>query len=247
MHNLVIDIGNTKSKVSVFKEKELLYYQSVPTPETDFILQLIQEFTIECSIVSNVGPDLPQLTRLLKEKTRYIEFSTRNNPGINNHYKTHDTLGLDRWANVIALHKLFPGNNSFVIDAGTCITYDLLHTNAAYYGGSISPGIQMRFASLNHYTGRLPLVSWNDVEAIPVGTDTISAIQAGVLGGVVQEIEGFIAAQNKNNKDLQVVLTGGDGAFLWKQLKNSIFAAQIIHDPYLVLKGLNEVIAFEYV
>jgi type III pantothenate kinase len=247
MHNLVIDIGNTKSKVSVFKEKELLYYQAVPRPEPDFILQLIHEFDIAGSIVSNVSTDLPELTQLLEEKTRYIEFSTRKNPGIKNHYKTRDTLGLDRWANVIALHRLFPGNNSFVIDAGTCVTYDLLNADSEYYGGSISPGIQMRFASLNHYTGKLPLVSWNDVEVIPEGTDTSSAIQAGVLGGIVQEIEGFIAAQNKNNKDLQVVLTGGDGGFLWKQLKNSIFAAHITHDPYLVLKGLNEVIAFEYV
>jgi type III pantothenate kinase len=247
MHNLVIDIGNTKSKVSVFKEKELLYYQAVPKPETAIILELIQEFGVDGSIVSNVGTDRTDLTNLLKEKTRYIEFSTGKNPGIRNAYKTPLTLGLDRWANVIALNRLFPERNCFVIDAGTCITYDLLNMEAEYYGGSISPGIQMRFSSLNHYTGRLPLVSWDAVDVIPEGTDTNSAIQAGVLGGVVYEIEGFIATHNKINKDLQVVLTGGDGGFLWNQLKNSIFAAQIIHDPYLVLKGLNEVIAFEYV
>ena len=86
-----------------------------------------------------------------------------------------------------------------------------------------------------------------DQVEIPEGTDTISAIKNGVLQGVINEVEGFISHYNKENKGLTVLLTGGDAAFLLEQLKNSIFAPQIIHDPYLVLKGLNEVIAFEYV
>jgi type III pantothenate kinase len=247
MHNLVIDIGNSKSKISVFKEKELLFYQSVPQLEAQVVKDLITEFDISRSIVSNVAMTNPALTSLLREKTHYIEFSTTKNTGILNHYKTSATLGLDRWANVIAAHQLFPGQNCFIVDAGTCITYDVLDSNGAYFGGSISPGINMRFAALHHYTGRLPLVEWDAEENIPEGRDTKSAIQSGVLQGVINEIDGFIAIENNNKIDLQVVITGGDAGFLWKQLKNSIFAPQIIHDPYLVLKGLNEVIAFEYV
>ena len=247
MHNLVIDIGNTKSKIAVFEEKELLYYQSVQEPDEQFIYSLISEFDISRSIISNVAGKYAGLTTILKDKTDYVEFSTANNTGIKNHYKTSTTLGLDRWANVIAAHQLFSGQNCFVVDSGTCITYDLLNSEAEYFGGSISPGIQMRFAALHHYTGKLPLVSWAGDEEIPEGTDTNTAIQSGVLFGVLHEIEGFIAGQDKKNKKLQVVLTGGDAGFLWKQLKNSIFAPQIIYDPYLVLKGLNEVIAFEYV
>jgi type III pantothenate kinase len=247
MHNLVIDIGNTKSKISVFKEKELLYYQAVPELKPQIVKDLITEFEISRSIVSNVAKTNPALTSLLREKTNYIEFSTAKNTGILNHYETSATLGLDRWANVIAAHQLFPGQNCFITDAGTCITYDLLNSNGAYFGGSISPGINMRFAALHHYTGRLPLVEWDAEEEIPKGRDTKSAIQSGVLQGVINEIDGFIAIENSNKIDLQVVITGGDAGFLWKQLKNSIFAPQIIHDPYLVLKGLNEVIAFEYV
>jgi type III pantothenate kinase len=53
---------------------------------------------------------------------------------------------------------------------------------------------------------------------------------------------GYISEANKENRDLKVIITGGDADFLNKQLKNSIFASQIIHEPYLVLKGLNEVI-----
>ncbi|RZK23354.1 MAG: type III pantothenate kinase, partial [Flavobacterium sp.] len=136
----------------------------------------------------------------------------------------------------------------FIIDAGTCITYDLLNSDSVYFGGSISPGIGMRFAALNFYTKRLPLVDWNTSETqIPEGTDTITAIKNGVLRGIVNEVEGNIAIENKINNGLRVLITGGDATFLLEQLKNSIFAPQITHDPYLVLKGLNEVIAFEYV
>jgi type III pantothenate kinase len=247
MHNLVIDIGNSKSKISVFKEKELLFYQAVAEIEEQLILDLILEFQVKNAIVSDVAAGHTDIVELLKLNTNYIQFSTSKNTGINNFYQSKATLGLDRWANVIAAHRLYPGQNCFVIDSGTCITYDLLSAEAAYYGGSISMGVQMRFAALHHYTGRLPLVSWDPDAVIPEGNNTNNAILSGVLQGVINEVEGFIALQNKTNKDLKVVITGGDGAFLLKQLKNSIFAPQITHDPYLVLKGLNEVIAFEYV
>jgi type III pantothenate kinase len=247
MHNLVIDIGNSKSKISIFKEKELLFYKAVDALEEQLILDLIGKFQVKNAIVSDVASGHANIIELLKVKTSYIPFSTSKNTGINNFYQSKATLGLDRWANVIAVHQLYPGHNCFVIDAGTCITYDLLNSAASYYGGSISMGIQMRFAALNHFTGRLPLVDWDRDADIPAGDNTSNAIRSGVLQGVIKEVEGFIALQNETNKDLKVVITGGDGAFLLKQLKNSIFAPQITHDPYLVLKGLNEVIAFEYV
>lgn len=247
MHNLVVDIGNSKSKISVFNEKELLFYQAVAGIEEQLILDLILEFQVKNAIVSDVAAGHANIVELLKLNTNYIQFSTDKNTGIKNFYQSKATLGLDRWANVIAAHRLYPGQNCFVIDAGTCITYDLLSSESAYHGGSISPGIQMRFAALNHYTGRLPLVNWDPEADIPEGNNTSNAILSGVLQGLNKEVEGFIALQNKTNKDLKVVITGGDGAFLLKQLKNSIFAPQIIYDPYLVLKGLNEVIAFEYV
>src|SRR5690606_13971781 len=133
--------------------------------------------------------------------------------------------------------------NTLMIDAGTCITYDVLTAQDEYLGGSISLGLNMRFKALNHYTGRLPLVAWDkEQDFIEEGTDTETAIKRGVLQGALNEIEGFIALEHKKNKDLKVILTGGDSLFLNKQLKNSIFAAYIIHEPYWVLKGLNEVI-----
>ena len=247
MHNLVIDIGNTNSKLAIFDQKVLVYYHVLKEIEPVWLMGLIKEYEVVSSSVSIVRKDLQEIIDVLRLNTNYIPFSTRVNTGIKNYYETITTLGLDRWAKVIAAYSCYPGKSCLMIDAGTCITYDLLNGGNEYFGGSISLGIDMRFKALHHFTGRLPLVEWEPEAGIPSGTDTDSAIKNGVLQGVINEVEGFISSYNKENIGLTVLLTGGNAAFLLEQLKNSIFAPQIIHDPYLVLKGLNEVIAFEYV
>ncbi|WP_222535501.1 type III pantothenate kinase [Pedobacter polysacchareus] len=248
MHNLVIDIGNTNSKIAVLEDRAIVHTQAFKQLDPEVLMDLIEKYQVTCATISSVGPELEEVIALLKNNTVYIPFSTAVNTGIKNYYQTLATLGLDRWAKIIAANHYYKGKNCFIIDAGTCITYDLLNAQSEYFGGSISLGIDMRFQALNHYTGRLPLVTWDrEAGTVPDGTDTTTAIQNGVLQGVINEVEGFIAQQNNKNNDLTVLITGGNAAFLLKQLKNSIFAPQIIHDPYLVIKGLNEVIAFEYV
>jgi len=251
MHNLVIDIGNTNSKLAVFNGKTLVEYQSLRQITPSLLTDLIKQYEVVNSMISSVDrvdQEFKEAVDVLKSDTNYIPFSTKSNTGIKNHYQSIVTLGLDRWAKVIAAKSYYPGKNCLMIDAGTCITYDLLNSEAEYYGGSISLGLTMRFEALHHFTGRLPLVSWDNKQIeVPEGRDTISAIKNGVLQGAIHEVEGFIASYNNKNTGLTVLLTGGNAAFLLEQLKNSIFAPQIIHDPYLVLKGLNEVIAFEYV
>lgn len=243
MRNLVIDIGNTFSKLAVFEQKELIHFQQFEKVAEKEILKLITEYQIESSTVSSVSNNIENVEKLLKKHTNYIRFTTEITGKINSYYESPKTLGLDRWAKVIAAHCLYQGVNNLMIDAGTCITYDVLTADDEYFGGSISLGLNMRFKALNHYTGRLPLIEWKKMQdEIEEGTNTENAIKRGVLQGALNEIEGFIALEHKRNKNLKVILTGGDSLFLTKQLKNSIFAAQITHEPYLVLKGLNEVI-----
>jgi type III pantothenate kinase len=243
MHNLVIDIGNTYSKLAVFDQKELIYFEQLGKIDQPYLIEIIAKYKVENATISSVRDNIGEIERLLKEKLNYTRFTTAITSGVKNNYKSPETLGLDRWAKVIAAHCLYRGINCLMIDAGTCITYDLLNAQNEYFGGSISLGLNMRFKALNHYTERLPLVQWDkSEEEIPLGADTETSIKNGVLQGALNEVEGFIQQANRENKELKVILTGGDAVFLNKQLKNSIFAAQIIHEPYLVLKGLNEVI-----
>jgi type III pantothenate kinase len=248
MHNLVIDIGNTNHKLAIFSGRDLVHFQYTKEISSAVVDELIAKFNVNASSILSVGKEHEELVSLLKRKTKFHPFGTTLQLNVKNYYKTPETLGLDRWAKVLATSQEYPGKACFIIDSGTCITYDLINSESEYFGGSISPGVGMRFAALNLYTNRLPLLEWNPMDTeIPAGVDTVTAIRNGVLQGIVNEVEGNISIQNKINKGLRVLITGGDATFLLEQLKNSIFAPQIIHDPYLVLKGLNEVIAFEYV
>ncbi len=242
MHNLVIDIGNTNTKLAVFNAKALVHYERVAFLTLAHVKEVIATYHVQNFTISSVNTEVKEIVDFLKDELNYFPFSTSLQTGVVNKYQTLATLGLDRWAKVIAAHYLYTHKNCLMIDAGTCITYDTLTAAGEYFGGSISPGIRMRFEALHHYTGKLPFIKWDRAINIPEGTTTENAIKNGVLRGIVNEIEGFITFENKKNADLLVLLTGGDADFLMEQLKNSIFASQITHDPYLVLKGLNEVI-----
>jgi type III pantothenate kinase len=157
---------------------------------------------------------------------------------VNSKYISMESLGMDRLSAVIGAGCIFPKKNILVFDAGTCLTIDCLDSNMNYLGGRISPGLSMRFQALNNFTDKLPLLS-SSKGAKFIGNDTNSSIIAGVQNGIIAEVSNFISDYTKQNKDIIVVFTGGDCFFFEKELKISIFA-----DPFLVLKGLNEILDF---
>ena len=156
-----------------------------------------------------------------------------------NGYESKHTLGYDRLANAVGAAAQFPDEHVVIVDSGTCLKIDFIHANRGFLGGSISPGLQMRFRSLNTFTDNLPLV-----EEAPCnsnwGGNTNDSILVGVVQGMRAEIEGRIGKLNSEFPDLKVVLTGGD-LETFKSLdipqKSSIFA-----DNFLTLKGLNEIL-----
>ena len=113
-----------------------------------------------------------------------------------------------------------------------------LTANNEYLGGAISPGIQMRYTSLNNLTANLPLLEPKLPKAI-IGNTTKRAIHSGVVLGLIHEIDGVIEAYEQEFTDLTVILTGGNANFLSKQLKSSIFA-----NSNFLLEGLNYILQF---
>lgn len=151
-------------------------------------------------------------------------------------YATPETLGADRIAAVAGASKLFPGENVLAIDLGTCITYDFITMQNIYKGGAISPGINMRFKAMKHFTARLPKLPVPDNLPDITGDSTRSCMESGVLNGVSFEIEGMVAAYKKFG-EIKIILTGGDAFIFEKKFKEYIFAA-----PDLVLIGLNVIL-----
>ena len=188
-------------------------------------------------ILSSVKPYDEKLKRVLSEEfDQFIELDHHTALPIGNLYETPETLGKDRIAAAVGANELFPDQNLLIIDAGTAITYDLVSEKNQFIGGNISPGLEMRFKALNHFTGKLPLVNYSD-DFEPVGRNTIDAIRAGVQNGILFEIAQTIDLFNRNYQNLHIIMTGGDSYFFDKKLNYSIFV-----NFNLTLIGLNRIL-----
>jgi type III pantothenate kinase len=120
-----------------------------------------------------------------------------------------------------------------VINAGTCITYDLVNCENEYLGGAISPGTTIRFKALHTFTDKLPLIE-NSMPPTIVGKTTQECILSGVMNGALAEMDGMIDFFRSQYPDLKIILSGGDAKYFDNRLKNSTFAF-----PNIVLNGLN--------
>lgn len=238
MINLVIDIGNTRTKLALFNQHDLMF--SVPIEQlTVNHLQMLKDEHIQLNqaILSSVKPVDEELIRFLSQNFQlFIELDHHTPLPIENLYETPETLGKDRIAAAVGANELFPGQNILIIDAGTAITYDVVSEKNEFLGGNISPGLQMRFKALNQFTGKLPLINYSD-EFQLIGRNTEEAIRAGVQNGILYEIERTIETFNRNYENLQIVMTGGDSIFFDKKLNYSIF----VHFN-LTLIGLNRIL-----
>ena len=238
--NLVLDVGNSYLKMAVFNnnklhQRELLKANINLASFLKTIKSMPDIINVFVSSVSELNVDI---YTYLNYNYKLIKLNNQLKFPFENCYHTPNSLGGDRLALAAAASFYYPNKNVLIIDAGTCITYDLINASNQYLGGGISPGIAMRYKSLNYFTSRLPLLdSKNDSELI--GTDTNRSIESGVINGVISEIDGIISQYMMEFDDLTVVLTGGDSEFLSMQLKNSIFA-----NSNFLLEGLNYLLQF---
>jgi type III pantothenate kinase len=238
--NLVIDVGNSLVKLAVFEETKILLKKTI---KLDFILKhvdlLRKEYkSLNKAIISSVGKLKKSDIEYIKKHFDLLILDASTKVPFKNSYQTPKTLGMDRVALVSASVQQYPKNNVLIIDAGTCITYDFITIQNEYLGGAISPGIRMRYQSLNNLTAKLPLLETEEPKNI-IGNSTNNSIHSGVIFGVLKEMDGIIEEYRLKYKDLTVILTGGDANFLSKQLKSSIFA-----NSYFLLEGLNFILQF---
>ena len=239
--NLIIEQGNTLTKIALFEEGRLVdtYAYKNRVFEPSLVGALLERYPCTGGILSTVIERDEALLALLRAKlAAFYVLDERMALPIRIGYQTPHTLGKDRIAAVVGAQCLRPGVDVLVIDAGTAITYELLEASGLYVGGNISPGMTTRFRALHQFTQKLPLVS--EPEEVPcVGVSTESAIQAGVVNGIVLEMDGYIDLLRLKYPGLLVFLTGGHSFYFERRLKNCIFA-----DINLVLIGLNRILEY---
>lgn len=239
MTNLAIDIGNTQLKIGVFQEEKLIFKEEQEISSSLSVLEeVLKTYTFQNILVAASGNSEKVVTLLHNKGLSFKILDHTTGIPFKNGYETPKTLGVDRVALVAAAVKQYPGCNALVIDAGSCVTYDFKNNKEEYLGGSISPGLAMRFKALHHFTAKLPLLAASNIPNF-IGKNTEDAIKSGVILGISTEINAIIDWYKESYPELMVILTGGDAHFLSKTLKNGIFA----HSNFL-LEGLDYIMVF---
>jgi type III pantothenate kinase len=248
--NLIIDIGNTRTKLALFEKNNLIEKANVDVLTLDALSDMMKGRNIEAVIMCVSGQNTEGVEVWLRENYFFIKLNHETPLPIENEYDTPQTLGKDRLASAVAAHFLYPKKNCLIIDGGTALTFNLLTEKGAFVGGNITAGLKMRLKALHHFTAKLPLLERNTegpaysgiggTENDLIGKNTNDAILKGVQIGILSEIEGFIHRFKEKQNNIQVILTGGDGLFF----KNNLQLTHTTHEPNLVLMGLNQILNY---
>ncbi len=233
MINIAVDVGNSMIKVGIFDDVNL---------KQKLLLKNFQELEPVISdphdhiIVSSVKDGPEEILNRSAATGKKIKLTPETLLPIKVNYATPNSLGVDRLAGVCGALQLFPDQDCLIIDMGTCINYELLDREGVYWGGLISPGVNIRFEAIHTLTARLPLIQAT-MEPDLIGNSTPGCMQSGVMNGILEEVKGIMARLKIKYPNLRVIMCGGDYRFFENQLKPSIFAA-----PELVLLGLNRIL-----
>ena len=240
MLNLLIDSGNTRLKAAFSNEENVI--QEIQELRTiDGLKNMISNKEVRRGLISDVAGKYEQIESILLENNiQCLRCNSKIKLPFQSNYSTPKTLGDDRIAAVAAASMDFKNQNVLVIDAGTCITYDFINSEGVYLGGAISPGLKMRFLSLNTFTSNLPLIEMDEFREIEYsGKSTKDSILSGVFNGLNGEIQSFINNYYNKVDSLVVLLGGGDRKYFESKLKGNIFARE-----NLILEGLNSIFSF---
>ena len=234
---LTIDIGNTRVKLAAMASDQIYARWECPLVDLEKMLgKLILEEAHHFEKIGwiSVGKEINIASwtfwETLETRPQLVAINRHTQWPIPHQYDTPETLGTDRIVAVIGALQMVEARPVLVIDAGTAITYDCARADGTYLGGAIGPGMSMRFKALHEFTARLPLIESSETVDL-IGKSTTTSIQSGVVQAMTAEISGMIEAyRTQLGADLVVFLTGGDGPFFEKRLKNINFAtSSIIH------------------
>jgi type III pantothenate kinase len=236
--NLVVDIGNTTTKLALLQEGKIIIQSRFDQLSEHSLNEFLSGRKPGKTIISSVKEIPGVLMDFAESCTGMVHIlSPLSKFPFKIGYKTPETLGPDRIAAVAGAYYHYHGTDSMVIDAGTAITFEFLE-GSVYTGGNISPGIDTRFRALHDFTEKLPLLKGSRKFSFP-GSDTYEAIIAGVVSGVIFEINEYIRTFEEKHSNSVVILTGGDGDFL----KDKI-SGKVSFMPDIVADGLNFILEY---
>jgi type III pantothenate kinase len=229
---LCFDFGNTRLKCAVFNNDEIKDVITLADDSDETIKNLISTYKPNKSILSSVINHNIEIENILSAKTKFHKLTHQSKLSFTAPVGKPETIGADRLALIAAAVYFYPDKHNLIIGLGSCITYNFVNKFHEFLGGSISPGLEMRFKAMHEFTAKLPLIK-ADSNFPLVGYDTKTNLLSGVILGMRKEIDGTIEEYALRYSNFNVHLTGGDMGFFVPHLKNKIFAS-----PHLIYKGL---------
>lgn len=239
--NLCIDIGNTLIKCALFDGDTISKNEIFEQHEDTEILKWIQSLSFHKFIFSTVKKKKATWLEKINSDVPSTQLSTKLKLPIDiSNYHSSATMGTDRIAAMAGAVNVIPDCDLFIVNAGTCVTYDLVTKSKVFIGGNIAPGLHMRLKAMHDYTDALPLVNKIIEEPGFLGSGTESALFYGAYEGIALEIEGYFQKISQDYPSVKCIITGGNSSSLVNRLKIDIFA-----EPFLVLKGLNTILNYQ--
>lgn len=232
MITICLDFGNTRKKCAVFSDDILIEVIVLENNLEDEIQIILDKHKPSFSILSSVINHSLNVEEILLKKTNFHKLNYQSKLPISTPVGKPETIGADRLAMSCATVNLFSYQHNLVIGLGSCITYNFINKFNEFIGGSISPGMQMRFKAMNDYTNLLPIIKAEHQFPL-IGFDTKTNLLSGVLYGLAKEIDGIINLYKEKYNNLNVIITGGDADFFSKHIIN-----KINYEPELIFKGL---------
>lgn len=253
---LAIDIGNTHTVAGVFERDVLRADWRVSSDHhrtMDEAGSQLRQFLTDGGFAVNAITDIgissvvPNLTDIYDQMAKKyfglapVIIDSRLDLGFAIRYKDPSAVGADRLCNAVAGFARH-GGPLIIVDFGTATTYDVVGSNGDYLGGVIAPGIETSAADLHRRAAKLPKVELHLPSTI-IGTDTVASMQAGILYGAIDALEGMIgrlqeAIRKSEGRTAAVIATGGFSSFIQKQ--TTVIKAV---EPALVLEGVRMIVA----
>ena len=190
---LAIDIGNTSAKYAVINDNcEILLFERLKDCWKKAFDSIFKKgYEINSIYVSNVAGLQPELEDVIHSSNIKADWLSWDSPIGKKWLKNiPEGYGADRLAADIGAIAACPNSPLLVVDAGTCITYDVIDSKHTILGGSITPGIALRLRAMHEHTAALPLYEPEGFSPI-IGTDIEGALRGGCANGVRWEIEGY--------------------------------------------------------
>ncbi|HEX2999465.1 MAG TPA: type III pantothenate kinase [Armatimonadota bacterium] len=247
---LLFDIGNTHITLGAYQDEKLVSTWRITTrvdgtaDEYAVMLRsLLRQkgangMTFDgCAIASSV-PSLASTFDELCQRHLHLEpvvVGPGVKTGMNIRTDSPREVGADRISNAVATKKLY-GAPAIVIDFSTTATiFDALNAEGDYVGTAIAPGLTTSADALFSHAAQLPRVELTaPASKSPIGKNSVSAVQAGLVYGYVALVEGMITRIKKDLGAASHVIGTGEMVHLIADETRAIDSI----DEYLTLEGL---------